>query len=238
MLEQIRAAVARARFRDIDYLNRKVSSAWGEGILHDHDAQSLLEALQVRRRVLATHVAPASKRLAGERLCRAAPRSPDRERSICRRRSVAASGAVPSVIAGRFTLCEVAVLSIVAAEVKRRGRCELPIDAVAAMAGTSRSVVKRALRLAADLGLVTVRERRRAGLKSLPNVVAIVSAEWRAWLRLADRGPKSDHRGYQLFKRGRNAWSNADAAGKDQRSASEKRREKLGEGASRSDPPS
>lgn len=236
--EQFRAAVAGARYPQIEPIGRDIWRAHGNGLLSDDEAQSLAEALQARRRSIAANVPTIGKRLAGGLPCRSAPQSSDRAKSIMRRRSVAACGAVPSSLAAAFTLSEVAVLSVVAGEVKRRGRCELPIDAIAGRAGTSRTVVKRALRAAAAAGLVTVRERRRAGLKSLPNVVAIVSIEWRAWLRLADRGPKKDHREYQLFIGSRNTWAHGDKSGNGQRTASVKRREGLFERTSRSSPPS
>lgn len=108
------------------------------------------------------------------------PISPDQSKSIARRRVCAASGAVPSKIASNFTQGETVVLSVIAREVKLQGRCELCVDAIAAQAGVCRTVVQSTLRQARAIDLVTVTERRRAGRKSLTNVIEVISSEWRA----------------------------------------------------------
>ena len=99
------------------------------------------------------------------------------------------SGAVPAKIAAAFTLGELAVLSVIAREVQRRGgACGLPIDALAALAGVSRTTVQNSLRQARHLGLLEVKERRRRGLPSLTNVIKVISKEWSAWLKLSSGG--------------------------------------------------
>lgn len=240
MFEQFRAAIAGAQFRQVHDLTKKVCAAHGADYLDDDSAQSLLEALQARRRALATHVAPASKRLASDSLNRSAPRSPDRERSICRRRAVAMSGKVPSTIAARFTVGELAVLTIIARDCQRRKLCDAPIDAIAARAGVSRSTVKRAMRVAVELGLISVRERRRAGLKSLTNVTVVVSNEWRAWLRLGggDRGSKPDHHGKHIFLDSVSMANTAANGARGHRSSSVTLKQGLFEEASRISSPS
>src|SRR5277367_2977577 len=112
------------------------------------------------------------------------PRSPDRQASIERRRRQAMSGVVPAKIAAAFTMGELAALTVIARQCQRGWVCALHIDALAALAGVCRTVVKNALRQARLAGLITVKERRIPGRKSLTNVVAIVSREWTAWLRL------------------------------------------------------
>jgi hypothetical protein len=77
------------------------------------------------------------------------------------------SGAMPPAIASRFTTGEAAALAVIAREVQRAGRCELYIDAIAAMAGVCRAIVQNGVREAARLGLVKVTERRIPGRKSL-----------------------------------------------------------------------
>jgi hypothetical protein len=107
---------------------------------------------------------------------------------------------VPSKIATAFTLGEVAVLSIVAGEVRRNGDCRLCVDAIAAQAGVSRRLAQNAIRQAERLGLLNVEARPRPGQKSLTNIVAIVSQEWRAWLRLGiDRVQKNTPHEYNLL---------------------------------------
>ena len=110
---------------------------------------------------------------------------PRTDASMERRRRWAASGRLPPGLAARFTLAEQAVLALVAAETARRGDCRLAIDNLAAVAGTSRSTVKNAIREAVRLGLVTVEERQVTGWRNDTNIVHIISREWTAWLRLA-----------------------------------------------------
>jgi hypothetical protein len=94
---------------------------------------------------------------------------------------------MPPALACKFTTCELAALRIIGDEVRLHGCCALHIDAIAARAGTCRTVVKNALREARRLGLATVQERRRRGQKSLTNIIRIVSAEWMAWIRIGVR---------------------------------------------------
>jgi hypothetical protein len=102
---------------------------------------------------------------------------------------MAASGAMPPALAARFMTGELAALAIVARRVQRAGgACTLPIDAIAAMAGVCRRTVQAAIRAAARLGLLLVKERRIPGRKSPTNIVRIISAEWSAWLRLDGGG--------------------------------------------------
>jgi hypothetical protein len=115
-------------------------------------------------------------------------RSPDRQRSIERRRRLAASGPLPPQLACHFTTSEIAVLRIVADEVRHRGYCDRSIPELAARAGTCATTVRNALREARLLGLVSIRERRVDYWRSKPNVVTIIRTEWRVWLRLADKG--------------------------------------------------
>ncbi len=85
-----------------------------------------------------------------------------------------------------FTESESAVLAIIAGEVKHHGTCELPIDQIAALAGVCRTSVQNALHEARRLGLIRIAHRPQRGRKHLPNMVEILSPEWRTWLK---RGP-------------------------------------------------
>jgi len=110
------------------------------------------------------------------------PRSPDRERSLRRRRRLAKIGMIPPRLGERFTIGEGAVLYIVAMETLRIGRCDLFIDAIAGRAGVSRSTVKNAIRFARRLGLIEVKEWRQAPDWNGPNTITIISKEWLTWL--------------------------------------------------------
>lgn len=176
-------------------LSRDVWRSWSSGSITDDDAQRLAVRLHDRRqRGIAGYLGARNNEPTVFPVARFAfpkrriQQSPDRRRSIERRRRLAASGGLPPALAARFTISEQAVLRIVADEVRAHGCCALHIDAIAARSGTSRSTVQRALREAQALGLLVVQERRRAGQKSLTNIVRVIMAEWRAWLRLSDKG--------------------------------------------------
>jgi hypothetical protein len=63
--------------------------------------------------------------------------------------------------------------------------CDLPIDKIAALTGVCRTTVQTTIHEARRLGHLKITERPIAGKKHLPNVVEIVSAEWRAWIKRA-----------------------------------------------------
>lgn len=114
-------------------------------------------------------------------------RSPDREKSIQRRRTLAATWPMPPVMAGMLTTSQVAYARIVADEVHRTGRCELTLDEIAARGGMCRKTAKRAQDRLGELEWITVEERPVEGRKHLSNVVRIVSGEWNMWIKM---GPK------------------------------------------------
>ncbi len=175
--DQIRNAIPstpRAKLRD---LAGALWKAFGAGLLDEAEAQSLAEAIEARK-VIPTP-APAAPRRVGSR-----PRSSE---SMERRRRQAAGGWLPPQLASRFTLAEVAVLSVVAAEVARRGLCRLTQGHIAALAGVCRSTVKAALREARALGLLSIEEWRITAWRNAPNTVRLLSPEWTTWLRMRDR---------------------------------------------------
>src|SRR3954471_3978394 len=114
-------------------------------------------------------------------------RAPERPAAIARCRHLAASGPMPPALACKFTVSELAVLRIVGDEVRQHGHCARCVDEIAARAGVCRRMVQNALREAAQLGLLTVEERRREGRRNLPNVVRIVAKEWTTWLTRGGR---------------------------------------------------
>ena len=187
------AAAAAKNTHAVDEIARLTWRAHAEGRLDDSEAEAVGGALAGRRRAFAAGVGlPAPKAVfAVLRPPRAPPRSPDRRRSIERRRRQAMSGVVPAKIAANFTVGELAVLTVVGRQCQRGGVCTLPIDALAALSGVCRSTVKAALRAARAGGLLLVRERRRSGRKSLTNIITVISREWAAWLRLGGIGGKN-----------------------------------------------
>jgi len=202
--QQVENAIDAAKGgRVLDDLSRLIWRGFSEGVIGDDEAQRLADRIHTRRALYsATAAAGAPYRPpagpTGRNSIFGPPRRPQRPPSrpqaIERRRRIAASGAMPPAIAARFTVAEQAVLAIVAAEVRHRGRCDQCLDAIAAKAGCSRSSAKNAIRLAARLAMIRVTLRPRRGQKNLPNVIEIVSQEWQTWLK---RGPRrsSEHRG-------------------------------------------
>ncbi len=176
---QLRQAVEASPRVELHKVQDAVWKTWGAGGLTDDEAQALSDLIEARKVLPATQK-PVQRRV-GSR-----PRSPA---SMERRRSWAACGAMPPQLAARFTLAEVAVLAVVAAEVRTKGSCSLTIGHIAALAGVSETTVRNALREAKALELVTIEERRLRPWFNAPNVVRIVSREWMSWLRL--RGPSS-----------------------------------------------
>jgi hypothetical protein len=182
LASQFTAAAAAARnTAAVDQLARLTWRAHSEGQLADADAEAIGEALQGRRREFGQGrgLPPTRHALGLPMAARRTPRS-----SLERRRRQAMSGIVPAKIAAAFTPGEIAALSVIGRQCQRTGICVLPIDAIAALAGVCRTVVKSALRQARLVGLVLVKERRIPGRKSLTNIVSIVSKEWIAWLRI------------------------------------------------------
>lgn len=204
LAEQFHAAAAvSGTYAALNAVSADLWKAHGSGLIPDDAAQAAAEAIQARRRALGAKLAQRAENAptAFSGLRRAVPRSPDREASIRRRRSVAASGALPSRIACQFTQAENAVLSVIAAECRRSGSCSWPVDRIAALAGAARRTAQYAIRAAERLGLIAVKARPRPGMKSDTNIIRIISADWTAWLKLpGDRVQNAAHHEYKLSK--------------------------------------
>jgi hypothetical protein len=181
---------------DLDQLNEMARLLWkgyGEGSIGEGEATYISSCIERRRplgrRFYAVGGKPIGKlagRVMGQFKPRRPQRSPDREASRHRRRTLAGSSALPPNIRHYYTEGERAVLCVVSGEVKRQGVCDWPIDKIAALAGVSRTTVQNALSWAQRLGHVMVEQRPMHGRKSLTNVVRVVSLEWRTWIK---RGP-------------------------------------------------
>src|SRR5215207_72733 len=183
--DSMSAAIDAARtLTRLDHLSRAIWQGLSAGAVGDDAAQNLAERLHARRSVLRGEIKPVG--IPPGRLSifppRRLQRAPARPVAIARRRHLAASGPMPPTLACKFTVGELAVLRIVGDEVIGQGACSRTIAEIAARAGVCRALAKRALRLADEMGLITIQERRRQGQKNLPNVVRIVSREWTAWI--------------------------------------------------------
>jgi DNA-binding MarR family transcriptional regulator len=160
--------------------------AWNNGHITEEEVYDIDAERTARLEALRRPRAPVwqrpSVKLPSKTSQRRRPRSPDRQRSIERRRSVAGSNWLPPAIRWKFTEGERAVLSIIARENQQHGCCTLCVDAIAAQSGTSPSTVNRAMRAAETQQLLTRLQRPRTGMKHDTNVVTISSKEWRSWI--------------------------------------------------------
>lgn len=155
-----------------------------DALLWEHSLRSTRPAIRAKL--------PTPGRLSTRFMPRQRPTSPDRRASLERRRRLGGSGVLPANLRPHYTLGQMAVLCILAGEVKHHGVCDLPIDKIAALAGVCRTTVQTTLHEARRLLHIEVIERPRPGRKHLPNEVRIISREWRAWL---ERGPTAHRPG-------------------------------------------
>jgi hypothetical protein len=183
--DQLATAIECASLQDLHSLSQQLWKAHGAGGLDDAQAQALAETMAARRNGIKQATSLASAARAPLKFAKSAPqRSPDKARSIGRRRQLAASGVMSPAMAANFTVSELAALKVISDEVMMRGCCDRSIAEIAARAGVGASTVRNAVRFAKLSGLLTVLERPRAGRKNLTNLIRIISAEWRTWLRL------------------------------------------------------
>ena len=174
--EECRRAIAACQRTGLDALSREVWRAYGADVLTETEASELCEAIAARR--APTALAEPVKRV-GSR-----PRS---SASLERRRAWTASGWLPPALAARFTMGEAAAIGVIIAEVASRGRCELPVGAIAGRAGVCATTARNAVREARRLGLIASEERRVTYDRSLPNILTIVSRELALWVRTRAR---------------------------------------------------
>ena len=178
--EQIRRAITASPRTGLPALAEALWRSYAAGAIGEEDAQRLAEEIEARKVAGLIQMDETAPRRVGSR-----PRS---SASLERRRAWTGSGWMPPAILARFTLGEAAAMSVVLAEVATRGRCEMPIGAIAGRAGVCATIVKRALRQARAIGLVAIEERRLSYARSLPNVVTVVSVELASWVSMRGRG--------------------------------------------------
>jgi hypothetical protein len=188
----------------LDGFARTVWQRWGAKEVTDEQAQALAEAIEARKREVrgidtvaqrAPHVAVLAKaqgRLSHFPAKRKPQRSPDRRASIERRRTLAASGPMPPQLASQFTTGELAVLRLVADQVRAKRHCTLTLGELAARAGVGITTARNALHEAAGHGYLTIEERRRDKRPNLSNVVRIVSREWLVWIERGRKNSSAD----------------------------------------------
>lgn len=178
-----------------EQLDSAVRCIWAgvsDGLIGDADAEHLQSIANRRRPARPVSPRPNIKPI-GQGLDRAVarfksrqhPRSPDRQKSRERSRTLAGSGALPPGVRRCYPQGQCAVLTVITYEIQgnRNDACEFPVDKIAAIAGVCRTTVQSALHEAVRLGHITVTLRPRPGRKNLTNVVKVVSPEWKKWLQ-------------------------------------------------------
>jgi hypothetical protein len=112
---------------------------------------------------------------------------PDREESWHRKNRLGLSSPLPFHLERGFTVGQLAVLRIIADEFHAHGQCDRSLAEIAARAGVSESWAKQAIRVAKMEGLLSIEHRPQWRDKHKPNVITIVSDEWRVWIKRAPR---------------------------------------------------
>ncbi|WP_157862065.1 hypothetical protein [Methylobacterium sp. Leaf361] len=186
--EEIRRAAQAAPLARLCEVSAALWKAFGAGGVTEAEAEELSTLIEARRAVPLSNSGEGRQSGPPSRPpVRRPQRPPVRSVAIERRRRLAASGPMPPALAARFTTAELAALKIISDDVRASGACVLPIDAIAARAGISRTSAQNAIRQACRLGMLERQERRRAYDRSLPSILRVVDREWSAWLR---RGPQ------------------------------------------------
>ena len=189
-VEDMAEAIGRAHGAALDEVTRALWAGVAAGQIGDEDATRLFEAIESRRLPAKVAQAVAGR---GSLPGRGQPprkhqRPPERSEALERSRRWAAAGRMPPAIACKFTHGEQAALAVIAVEVTKRNACSMAIGAIAALAGVSESTVKRAIRQAKALGLLTVEERRLSRYRNDTNIVRIISKECLSWIELRCSG--------------------------------------------------
>jgi hypothetical protein len=173
----------------LDEVGRQLWKGYGQGKINDSEAHYISSFIERRRPLRRSVPTNSLGNVAGGRISRFIPRqrqrSPDRKASRERRRMLGGSSALPDKLRSSYTEGQRSVLCIIAGEVKRCGACDFPIEKIAALAGVCRTTVQSTIHEARRLGHIGVTERPQRGRKNLSNVVEIICAEWRAWIRRA-----------------------------------------------------
>ena len=178
--DEIRQAVEAAARVELPAVAAIMWKAFSAGQVTEAEAEALASLIEAKRALQITAKPASLRKSVGSR--------PRTDASLERRRRWAASGRLPPNLAAHFTTAEVAVLAVIAVEVAKGGDCTLAIGHIAGLAGVGETSVRRALRAAQFLGLITVEGRRVSAFRNLTNVVRVVSPEWHAWMRLARVG--------------------------------------------------
>jgi len=113
-------------------------------------------------------------------------RSPDRKKSIERRRRLAGTQPLPTAMAAKakLTFSELAYARLIADDNLITGDSRDCHDKMAARAGTCSRTIQRAQKHFEKLGWIEVERRPIEGQKHDTNIVRIISPEWLTWIMM------------------------------------------------------
>ena len=182
--ECLATEIAFCKIIDLGHWTTEVSRAYGAKRINEGAWIDLMEAIDARRKPAPPEPTPSliSAPAVISVTRRRPPRQYDQQRALERKRRQSMGGRMPPGLGCRFTEGERAVLNVIATEIRRDGKCELYIDAIASRAGRSRSTTKNAIREAKRLCLIEVQDWKQAPDWNGPNCIRIVSPEWLTWL--------------------------------------------------------
>lgn len=186
-MDGFRRAIAAAPIADLHLIEKTIWGSFANAGVDEGQVEELIAAIKLRQVI----------REPQPRRSRSGSR-PRTSESMVRRRQLASTGEIPASIAGRFTQAERAVLQVITVEVSRGGDCRLCHEKMAALAGVSKTTVKRTIREARRLGLITVEQRKLGHRRNDASIIRIISAEWLAGMRLSKPGRAIAARGLIL----------------------------------------
>lgn len=167
-------------------IDEYAKAAWilnGEGLIDDAAMEYLAPVIEHQRHVNGAG-GRSRQRTAHSTVVHRRPAVPQqfRARSLLRRRMLAKNGIIPTCIAKLFTVSKLAVLAIIAQEVLQKHSCNMSLPEIAARAGVGCTTARYAIREAAQLGLISVRENRRNATWNWPNTIRVICHRWCRWL--------------------------------------------------------
>jgi hypothetical protein len=109
-------------------------------------------------------------------------RSPDKERSVRRRKTLAQTKPLPPKFGCQLTFCELAYARLLADDFAKKGFTDDCHANMAARIGCCIETVVRSQNTLRSLGLIAVQHRPVPGRKSLPNLIKIIDTLWISWL--------------------------------------------------------
>lgn len=153
----------------LDNLARVMWRAYSESLISIQEAEWIenrISALRLVKKAFGQGMLPL-------RLPAPLRRLPDPSERIARRRRIAASGAIPAVLACHYTACQLAVVSAIVGLLRENRVLEKTLQEIADIVGVCRKTVQRTLVIARSLSHLDVQQRRVSKNRNLPHRISI-----------------------------------------------------------------